>query len=474
MILRIYRDSALVFSSEDIIEHSIDGISLSSVDYWSQEARKATVKLSYTPALKALLEGASREVKAGYHTLNFVIGYRNEDIFSGVLQEGAYSLEYYTPTRQRVELELTDYFGLLVTLAADREHQLGASTHPINVLPAIIHSCFTLQSEDERNQNNPAEVIRLVQSLACLSYANAHETYNPESWLPWRVVDHEIYDHTTDMFSNYDFATSRTQFGFRMVEGQFCIYFQHYVEIRRPHSASFQYNGQQVTFVKLYRVRIYRLIQDRKELFGYADIESTSLNPVPINPEWPTDLFQIMWGEESYRISGTKVLYSGSISIGEIETVPGWYNAKNLLEEFLRLSHAVIKCSLGQFSILNRIDDNRSQFALNDPIEAKFDEAEPMSELSSSPVAIVSLALLEAVDRYYMRYLRSRNLLHEAIISFSVLQLSELTPIGSEATPPANPYDLVYCNLLFDSRLIHPREVEYDIYTGLITLRGWS
>lgn len=474
MNLRIYRDSELVFMSEDIIDHSIDGISLSSVDYWSQEARKATVKLLYTPTLKSLLEGTSREVKAGYHTLNFIIGYRNEDIFSGVLPEGAFSLEYYTPTRQKVELELTDYFGLLVTLASDREHQLGATTHPINVLPAIIHSCFTAQTKDEMNDNAPAEVLRLVQAISCLSYDNAQATYNPELWLPWRVVDHEIYDHTTDMFPIYDFATSRTKFGFRMVEGQFCIYFQHYVEIRRPHSASFQYNGQQVTFVKLYRVRIYRLFQDRKELFGSVDMESTSLNPVVINPEWPTDLFQILWGEESYRISGSKVLYSGSISIGEIETVPGWYNAKNLLEEFLRLSHGVIKCTLGQFSILNRIDDNRPQFALNDPIEAKFDEVEPMSELSSSPVAIVSLALLEAVDRYYMRYLRSRSLFHEAIVSFSVLQLSELTPIGSEATPPTNPYDLVYCNLVFDSRLIHPREVEYDIYTGLITLRGWS
>lgn len=62
MILRIFRDSALVFSSEDITDHSIDGVSLSSVDYWSQEARKATVKLYYTPALKALLEGTTREI----------------------------------------------------------------------------------------------------------------------------------------------------------------------------------------------------------------------------------------------------------------------------------------------------------------------------------------------------------------------------------------------------------------------------
>lgn len=406
--------------------------------------------------------------------MNFVVEHKGEPIFSGVLPEGGFSLQYYTPTRQRIELELTDYFGLLVTLAADREHQLGTSTHPVNEIPAIIHSCFSAQTEDELDDNTPAEVIRLVQAISCLSYANAHESYSPESWLPWRVVDHEIYDYTSDMFSNYDFATSRTKFGFRIVEGQFCIYFQHYVEIKRPHSASFQYNGQQVTFVKLYRVRIYRLIQDRKELFGYVDMESTSLNPVGINPEWPSDLFQIMWGEESYRISGSKVLYSGSISIGEVETVPGWYNAKSLLEEFLRLSHAVIRCTSGQFHILNRIDDNRPQFALNDPIEAKFEEAEPVSELSSSPVAVASLALLEAVDRYYIRYLRSRNLIHVAIVSFSVLQLSELTPIGSEATPPDNPYDLVYCNLVFDSRLIHPREVEYDIYTGLITLRGWS
>ena len=52
MILYILRGSNMLFQTEEIINFNIDGVSLSSIDYWSQEARKATITTFYTKELK--------------------------------------------------------------------------------------------------------------------------------------------------------------------------------------------------------------------------------------------------------------------------------------------------------------------------------------------------------------------------------------------------------------------------------------
>ncbi len=469
MILRIYRDSDILFMSESILDFSIDGVSLSSVEYWSQESRRATVKLLYTTDLKRILEGPSREVKAGFHTLNFVLEHDTQTIFAGVMQAGGYAIEYYSLTDKSIELSLMDYFGLLITLADDREHYVGASVNPVEEIPAIINSCFSGQTEEERDNNTPAEAIRLIESLSCLSFLNAHLSYNAEAWLPWSVVDYEIYDFMSDMITG-SFTTKNPKFGLRMLDGRLCIYFQDYFTYQ-GHEVN--YNGEWVNHYAIYRKRIYALHQDQKELISSVDIVSTESSPVQITPEYPTDLFQIWWGVDSYRLVGSKVLYSGNVSISTVETVPGWYNAKNLLAEFLRLSHAVLLNFSGEFRVINRIDDDRPKFTLIDPIEAKYEEVEPPANPHSSAVAVALLAMLDATDKYYNAYLKNRNLLHECTISLSDVQLPSLLPQIASDTPPSNPYELINCNLIFDGRLIHPREVDYDISTGLINVRGW-
>lgn len=472
MILKVFREGDILFQSDRILDFNVDGISLSSVEYWSQESRRASVKLLYTSDLKLILEGSSREVKAGFHTLNFVLEHDSQPIFAGVMAAGGYAIDYYSLTDKSIELSLMDYFGLLITLAADREHQLGALTNPIQEIPAIIHSCFTAQTKEERDNSTPAEVVRLIESLSCLSYLNAHLSYNAEAWLPWSVVDYEIYDYMSDMISG-SFTTNNPKFGLRMIDGRLCIYFQDYFHMHMGHSG-FYWNGAMYNDLEILRKRIYALHQDQKELIISADYFSTDQNPVDVpNQEFPEDLLQIYWGVNNYRLSGSKVLYSGSISINTVETVPGWYNAKNLLAEFLRLSHAVLLNFSGDFKVMNRIDDDRPKFTLFDPIEARYEEGEPPAKPQSSAVAVASLAMLEATDNYYNAYLKTRNLLHEGTVTLSDVQLPTLQPMLDSNTPPTNPYELINCNLIFDERLIHPREVDYDITTGLITVRGW-
>ncbi|MCK9309649.1 MAG: hypothetical protein PHY48_12835 [Candidatus Cloacimonetes bacterium] len=480
MILNILRDSDLLFQSDIIMDFSSDAISLSSVEYWSQESRRFSIKLLYTPGLKSILEGSSREIKAGFHTLNFILEHNNLTIFAGVLPEAGYSVQYYSLTDQSIEFNLMDYFGLLITLAADREHQLGSVTHPIEEIPAIINSCFIQQTEDERNNNTPAEVLRLIESLSCLSYLNAHLAYNAESWLPWKVANYQIYHCNDDKISgnvpwNQDYTV---HLGLIMWNGAISIYFSHHA---KWHDANNTFNviddsthlPVNTHTIELYRMRVYSLQQDKKTLVAYADMQSLLLsNPLSI-PAVPSTLIQHYWGVVNYDVNGEAILYSGNIMLSEVETVSGWYNAKNLLAEFLRISHAVLLNFSGEFKVINRIDDERPKYALFDPIEAEYEEAEPPAKPQSSAVAVASLAMLDATDRYYNSYLKSRNLLHECILTFSDIQLPSLQPFLGTDSVPTNPYDLINCNLVFNSRLIHPREVDYNISTGLISIRGW-
>ncbi|GAB1365994.1 hypothetical protein MASR1M36_08650 [Candidatus Cloacimonadaceae bacterium] len=156
-----------------------------------------------------------------------------------------------------------------------------------------------------------------------------------------------------------------------------------------------------------------------------------------------------------------------------LETVPGWYKCKDLLAEYLRLSFAVLLFVPGGFILRNRLDDFLPVFHLPDPLSASLEEIDSSDKPSSSPVSIASLALIEAVDRYYASFLSSRGLIHEAEIKLVDSQLSSLQSLSGTDVPPSNPYDLISCRLFFDNRLIYPKEVDYNLTTGEISYRGW-
>lgn len=473
MELRISRDGALLFQSSAIIEWSFDGLSVSGVDYWSQEARQAKIKLFYDATLSNLLEGSSREIVAGFHTLAFSVLNAGQLLFAGVLAEGDFSLEYTSLNMQNLELNLLDYFGLLIRLAADRQHQVASSMHPVNILPSLIASCFSSQSDAEVESSAPASVLRLTQALGVISWQGAADSYQPGDWLPWRVQNYEIYNCNSDKFTSqwWNEANDVTLGLWYNLQGELYIYFSQYVRWSNPNAPMNIDQYVDCTWLEMFRVRIYRLDYAHLTLAYHLDLAND--NPQqPINASHPNNLFQLYYGVCDYRVSGDSIFYSGQFALDNVETVPGWYNCKELLAECLKISHAVMLNSSGEFSIRNRIDENLPLVRLIDPITASLDEAESPPKPSSSPVAITSLALLEAVDRYYGYYLAARGLSHEAEIVLLDSQLSALICVDN-ANPPQNPYDLINYRLSFDGRTIYPKEIDYDISTGEITYRGW-
>jgi len=473
MIISIYRDSALLFQSSEIIAWSFDSLSLSGVDYWSQEARQASITVLYSPALQDILEGNLREIATGFHTLNFVIINGAQTLFAGVLEVGAFKVEYLSLTDKKVELNLLDYFGLLIRLAEDRKHQIGETTHPINVLPGIILSCFTQQTEAERNSNTPASVIRLQQALGCLSWDNAVQSYSSGPWLPWFVANYEIYNYDSDSVGGniwnevYDIT-----FGMIIHNDRLAVYFRQHLCFYNPEHP-IMWDGAYRGYIEIYKLRIYYIDMNSLTLCGYADLISLDIHaPLQILP--PLDVFQVWWGECNYEVSGHRILYSGQVALGEFETVPGWYSCKDLLSEYLRISHAVLLNETGLYQVRNRLDNDLPLFRIPDPISASFNEAEPIDSISSSPISLASLALVEAVDRYYTMFLSSRSLFHEAEVKLVDSQLPSLISMSGSDVPPSNPYHLIGCRLWFDNRIIYPKEVDYDVATGEISYLGWS
>lgn len=470
MELRIMRDGIRLFQSSEIIDWSFDALSVSGIDYWSQEARQAKLTLFYTPALEALLEGPYREVAAGFHTLSFRILDSGRILFTGVLPEGDFSLEYLSLSDKKVELNLLDYFGLLIKLSEDRESHVGNPTHPLEALSFIVSSCFNEQTEDERNNGAPASVIRLKEAVG-VSAAVFTDSYFPGTWLPWHVVNHQLYNYASDSFISIP-VTPLSWLGFITVNGLPCIYFRQFWSY---YGTPVAYNGISSSYHAALRIRVYSLAHTTMSLIQQTDLYSHE-QPIMNDPAWvdplPVTDF-IASGTSEYRVQGSAVLFSGYAVLSSLETVPGWYKCKDLLAEYLRLSHAVILFESGNYRVRNRLDDTLPLFRILDPLSFTMDEIEPQSPLSSSPISVASLALIEAVDNYYSRFLSLRGLLHEAEITILDSQLPELIPLSDGASVPSNPYDLISCRFWFDNRTIYIKEVDYDISSGEISLRGW-
>jgi len=155
MKLVLKRITTVLYQSDSILELELDPLSTSGVDYWSQEARIAKLSLVYSTSLKNILEGSLREVKAGFHTFIALIYHGSTLIFAGVIADGAYQVEYHTPSQKTIALEITCFMGLLLTLAEDRPFTLSQSSlNPVLTIPSLIGAVlFPASSEPDYVSN---------------------------------------------------------------------------------------------------------------------------------------------------------------------------------------------------------------------------------------------------------------------------------------------------------------------------------
>ncbi|MDI3504639.1 MAG: hypothetical protein PWP64_1575 [Candidatus Cloacimonadota bacterium] len=161
-ILIIKRITTILYQSDSILELDLDPLSLSGIDYWSQEARSAKVKLLLDDSLQSILVGHLREIKAGFHTFKaFLYDDANTLIYTGVLPESAFSIEYLSLSAKTVELQLIDLLGLILQLAADRIISLPDQyLNPVSTIPSIIDSILRpLSLEPDAGSYSNADVF---------------------------------------------------------------------------------------------------------------------------------------------------------------------------------------------------------------------------------------------------------------------------------------------------------------------------
>jgi hypothetical protein len=58
MKLIIKRITSIIYQSDSLLELELDPLSLSGIDYWSQEARSAKIKLLMDDTLESILVGS--------------------------------------------------------------------------------------------------------------------------------------------------------------------------------------------------------------------------------------------------------------------------------------------------------------------------------------------------------------------------------------------------------------------------------
>lgn len=465
MMLYILRGSNMLFQTEEIINFNIDGVSLSSIDYWSQEARKATITTFYTKELKNILEGTDSNIIFGFHTLEFHISHNNKTLFIGVLPIGSFTIEYLTPSSQTIEFNLIDFLGLLLQLADNHTFHLGHLTHPVNIIPQIIASCF--MNNQNNDNSNPPLVRQLRAALPALSWTNAATSYNQGIWLPFSVSNYVIYDYHNDYINanhNIPLVKNDIIFGLYVLNDSYYIYFsQHlrFYKIRPPQ------------YYEYFRYRIYKIYMNNITLIDQEDLYSDDINnPISI-PLPPFDLANYIYGIGNYAIQNNKVIYSGPFLLDNIQTNEDDYNASELLSEFLLLSHAVLLNLNGSFKIINRIDPTHPYLIISDPISASFNESEPSDQPDINSAALYNTSISDSVNRYYKNFLSNNGLNQIAEIVIIDNQLSSL--YSPDNLPiPSNPYELINFIFIFDNHYIYPKQIDYDLASGKITITGWA
>lgn len=453
MKLIIKRITTIIYQSDSLLELEIDPLSLSGIDYWSQEARSAKVTLLMDNTLQSILVGSLREVKAGFHTFIALVYHGTNLLYSGVVADGAHEVSYHTRSQKTVSLEITCFLGLLLKLAESRLFELkSSSVNPVACIPALIASVlYPSQDEPDPDDFSNADILHLIHCVGPINYQYAHLTYNPDAWVPLSIIDHLLIDARSIRLFHPDYPFTSQVFGF--VQEDLDIYLVYWEFYSKTGHGSWD---------QKFRYRKYHLDTTKVNLIESIDESNSEPGTHLIHPPAP-DVAQFSWGIGSYKIHDHKALYSGPVSLDSVDVVPGSYNVKDLLGEFLRLANAVLIADRYSFQVKCRLDLDRPVFSLSDPISAEFQKADnSCPELS--PVAVASLSVLNSITRHYKSVLSSRPL------EFSI-KTHVLAPDFTAMNLP-NPLDLVFTALRFDSYTIVPSSVAFDPVSGEIDISG--
>lgn len=447
MKLIIKRITTIIYQSDSLLELELDPLSLSGIDYWSQEARSAKLKLLMDDTLQSILVGSLREIKAGFHTFSaFIYDDANTLIYTGVLPESSFSVEYLSLSAKTVELELLDYLGLILQLASDRLVTLTDQyINPVATIPSIIGSIIhplAMNGEPDTDSYTNADVLRLILSVGPINYQYAHYSYDQSKWLPFTLVDHVLADSRTLKYPGYMY--NEEVFGFTN-EGQdyFLVYWQACSTRSWNHFRwrKFILNNTSITPVES------------------EDLHNIQVHEFPPAPE----VAQYIWGIGNYRIESGKAYYSGPGSLNSIEIVPGEYKAKDLLGELLRVSNAVLTVDNYSFYIKNRQDDELPVAYFADPIEFELDQADT-SAPELTPVAVASQAVLDAISAYYKTTLEASP--------FEARLKTHLYSEDYASLALSHPYQLLNSTAVFDHYHIRPLQLSYDPISHEIEISG--
>lgn len=461
MKLKILRSGQLIYQNEDILELSLDPLSYSGIDYWSQEARMAKVKLLLDEELEEILLGVQREVKCGFHCLSaFIQDRENNILFSGVLEEGKVNIEYLSLEAKTVEIELMDFLGLVLRLAPDRVYRIEDEiTHvdPVETVKDIVCKVlhpYDSDGEPETEAYTNADVRRLMQRVAVLTWPYATSDYDYSHWLPYRLEEREIKQIKDFMRGEYSSQFSSYEFGFmQQADGVYFVYWQHtYI----PGQGTEDY----LQYLRHWK---YRLNMTRLELVGQYDWEARWPLPIRPTPIPPRLSKHVISGEAEYRVRKWKLYYTGPTSIQSTEVVEGDYKADELLGEMLRTANAVLKTKKYHLSIVNRYDNAMETLCFKDPFEFTVDPADNSApELNA--VCLAFQDIIDSIQDHYKAVLTEFS--HEATLR-THLKAEDVKKAGL-----SSPYELIDHLIAFDNWKIRPLEVSYDPITQEIEIGG--
>ena len=462
MKLIIKRITTIIYQSDSLLELELDPLSLSGIDYWSQEARSAKIKLLMDDTLESILVGSLREIKAGFHTFAaFIYDDANSLIYTGVLPESSFSVEYLSLSAKTVELELLDYLGLILQLASDRLINLTDQyINPVATIPSIIGSIIhplAMNGEPDTDSYTNADVLRLILCIGPINYQYAHLPYDQSKWLPFTLVDHVLLDSNSIRYQSAPGTSHTIRYGFEVDNHNIYLIFWQY-----SHRA-----GNPYTWFQHLRYRKYLVTMGSISLVEENDEHNDEHNEGYYAEPWdnpnPPDLLSQVSLSAEYRISGSTAYYSGPATLESIEIVPGEYKAKDLLGELLRVANAVITVDNYSFYIKNRQDDELPVAYFADPIEFELDTADT-SAPELTPVAVASQAVLDAISKHYRLTLEASP--------FDARLNTHLYSEDYSSLGLSHPYELLNSIAVFDHYHIRPLELSYDPISHEIEISG--
>jgi hypothetical protein len=455
MKLIIKRITSILYQTDSLLELELDPLSLSGIDYWSQEARSAKIKLLMDDSLQSILVGSVREIKAGFHTIAaFIYDDANTLIYTGVLPESGFSIEYLSLSAKTVELELVDYMGLVLQLASDRNISLtNQYINPVATIPSIIGSIIHPHSfEPDTESYTNADVLRLILCVGPINYQYAHYPYDQTKGPHIILMDHMLLDSNAIKYQiGTGVLTDTIRFGFSLDGIDVHLIFWQFRSRTSSHG-NFQHFRYRKYLVTLGSISLLEEIDQHNEDY-YTHWDTPT----------PPDLLSQVSGAAEYHISGSIAFYSGHSSLEGIEIVPGDYNAKDLLGELLRISNAALTVDNYSFYIKNRQDDELPVAHFSDPIQFDLDQAD-ISKPHLTPVAIASQAIIEAISEHFKKVLEEYPFearLNTHLFSDDYVSLSL-----------SHPYQLLYHTIIFDHYRIRPLELSYDPISHEIEISG--